>query len=238
MLPSSLWQKELAETIANRRSMMVKLVFPLTIGGCYLLAISPGFYTATVITLLATFVGCLGTGITLSKTRANGMLRRLALTPLSPTRIVLEQLSINSTVAMCQLLPLAVVFAVRFGIYDARIVAILLAMAAAVAATNLIGLIASLFAKSPGEAVLYSSMALVPLLYLAGVFSPMGTNLDFRSFLAAGIPYSYLQQALVAAMGEVPLWPGRLVAEYSTAAIVVVGVISATLAQYAVRADS
>lgn len=238
MLPSSLWQKELADIASNRKALFIKLAFPLTLGGAYLLAAPPGFYTATVITLMAAMIGCFGTGITLSRARSEGMLQRIGVAPLSPRRIVVEQLGINSAVDICQILPLLPVLAIRFGVYDARIAVFLFALAAAITAANLVGVLMSLIGSTPGEVMLYSSLALFPLLYLGGVFSADTPGPGLRWAISTAVPFSYLQQSLLAIIGEGTSRPLMELAEVSAIATAATGLVAALIAPRVVRFES
>lgn len=53
MLPSTLWQKELVKTIANKRSLAVKLAFPLFLAGPVIVAMPPAQITAGAVAILA-----------------------------------------------------------------------------------------------------------------------------------------------------------------------------------------
>lgn len=238
MLASTLWQKEVAEILANRRSLAIRIAFPTVIGGSFLMAAPPGYFTATLVTTLAAALGCFGTSITLSRARTEGTLQRIVLTPLSRRRIVIEQLAVNSGVVFCQLLPLALIVAIRFGAYDFRFLVFLMALGAALAAASLLGLLATVFASSTGEAALYSFLALLPTLYLARVFDSGGLAGDLRSFVAAGVPFSYLQQALLATMGEGTTWSATAMAEASLVVGCAVVLLGALIAPRALRIEA
>jgi len=217
LLPSTLWQVGVAELLSSRRSTFIKVIFPTVVGGLYLFVAPSGFFTASLITVLAAVTGCFGTGITLSRARSEGVLQRITLTPLSRRRIVLEQLAINSAVDFCQMLPLALLTSMKFEAYDLRLLTLLLALGVALVAANLLGLLMIILATTVGEAMLYSSLALFPLLYIGGVFTPVGLE-GTRAILSSTVPFSCLQQALLAVIGESPAWPALRVVETSVVA--------------------
>jgi ABC-type multidrug transport system permease subunit len=80
--------------------------------------------------------------------------------------------------------------------------ALLLSIAAVLLIGNLMGAVASTLSDSPGEVMLYVVIALLPLLYLSGVFTPL--KQPALLVVSRLLPFSYLHESLLGALGGQP----------------------------------
>src|SRR6202023_2724435 len=86
--------------------------------------------------------------------------------------------------------------------------ALLLSVACVLLIGNLMGAVASTLSDSPGEVMLYVIIPLLPLLYLAGVFTPL--TQPALLVVSRLLPFSYLHESLLGALGgEHNLLPGE-----------------------------
>ena len=202
MLPATIWQRELVEFAQRRRALVIKLAFPLLIAIPLVLSRAPTIYAAMAITMLVTIIGALGSGAVLTRERQSGLDLRYRTLPVTPGRLLIERLSTNAVIDFIQLLPVLILIAVRRPSEFIWWPAMLVGTAAVLMIGNLLGAVASRLSDSPGEVMLYVVIPLLPLLYLAGVFTP----LDHPALLVVSrlLPFSYLHEALLGALGGQP----------------------------------
>ncbi len=201
MLPGTIWQRELVEFAQRRRALVIKLAFPLLFG-IPLVSAAPHVYAAITLTMLITIIGALGASAVLSRERLSGLSLRYRTLPVTPGRLLIERLSTSAAIDLLQVTPVLLLIALRdpseFGWWPA----LLLSTAAMLLIGNLMGAVASTLSDSPGEVMLYVFIALLPLLYLSGVFTPFTQP----ALLVASrlLPFSYLHQSLLGALGGHP----------------------------------
>jgi ABC-2 type transport system permease protein len=160
----------------------------------------PAQYAAAVIGIVAVMAGTFGAGESLTADLNDGILMRIALTPLSPRRIVFEILAVNAVLDFIQLLPalllvyllhpapLVWVLAATFGVFATLVTA------------NCIGIFIANFTSSPADVLLYATAILAPLIYVSGFFrnqNPTGISATLRDF----VPFAYMNDALKAVFG-------------------------------------
>ncbi|MCL5264372.1 MAG: ABC transporter permease [Chloroflexi bacterium] len=201
MQASSIWQKELLENCSNKKSLIIKLLFPLLLGWPLLLSSAPLQAKAGVVSLLVVFIGVFGSGVGLSKDRTDGVLRRIVATPLSSRRIIVEQVLVNSAIELIQVSPLLALLVLQRG-GTWWLLSLAVSLLASILVANVVGVLVASIATSAGQVHLYSALIVFPLLALSGVFMPVASaNLAQRIF-ARLLPFSYLQQSLMAVLGE------------------------------------
>ena len=199
-LPSNIWQREFLEFVQRRRALAIKMLFPLVVGGPLLLSKAPAFYAAMALTMLIAILGALGSGAVLARERSTGLTLRYRLIPSRPGVLLLQRLLADSAIDLLQLLPVLLLLALRHPRGVGWWPSLLLATAGSLLIGNVLGAWASTLTSSPGEVMLYVLLPLLPALYLSGVFVPptdpvLGT-------LSRFLPFSYLHQALLAALGS------------------------------------
>jgi ABC-2 type transport system permease protein len=202
MLAGTIWQRELAEFAQRRRALVIKLVFPLLVAAPLVLSRAPTIYAALALTMLVTIVGALGSGAVLTRERQAGLTLRYRTLPVTPGRLLIERLSSNALIDVVQLTPVLLLVAIRHPSAFVWWPALLLSTAAVLLIGNLIGAVASTLSDSPGEVMLYVIIPLLPLLYLSGVFTP--AEQPVLLVISRLLPFSYLYQALVGALGGQP----------------------------------
>jgi ABC-2 type transport system permease protein len=144
--------------------------------------------------------GTFGAGESLTNDLNDGILARVALTPLSPYRIVFEILAVNAVLDLLQLLPALLVVYVLHPVPLVWVCAATFAVFATLVAANCIGIFIANFTSSPADVLLYAAAILFPLIYLSGFFRnqhPTGILQTLRGF----IPFAYTDDALKTVFG-------------------------------------
>jgi ABC-2 type transport system permease protein len=125
---------------------------------------------------------------------------RVALTPLSPYRIIFEVLAVNAILDLVQLLPAILIVYLLHPVPLVWMLAATLAVFATLVTANCIGILIANFTSSPADVLLYATAILFPLIYLSGFFRnqhPTGVLQTLRGF----IPFSYTDDAMKTVLG-------------------------------------
>lgn len=206
-LPDAYWRKDVALFFGRRVPLVIKFVYPLALIVPVAASGIPARYAAAVVGIVAVMAGTFGAGETLTADRNDGILARVALTPVSPYRLVFEVLAVNALLDFLQLLPaLLVVFALH-PVPPLLAVAALFAVLATLVTANCIGIFIANFTTSPADVLLFATAILFPLIYVSGFFrnaDPQGVMLALRGF----VPFAYANDALKAVFGAAPLAVG------------------------------
>ena len=225
-LPATVLGRELTEAVARPRALAIKLLFPLVLGLPLLLSPAPPFYAAMAITMLVATVGALGPSAVLARERGRLQLRYRVL-PLSAGRVLSERLAAGALIDLAQMIPVLLLIAVRHPGGALWWPALVLTTLGTLLCAAALGAVASALTSSPGEVMLYVFIPLLPAFYVAGLFVPPSGPV-WRA-AAAALPPSHLHEALVGALGGVPL-EGPLGASIGGAAFCAVGLALAWLA--------
>ena len=198
--PDAYWKKDVALFFSKRFALLIKMVYPVAIIAPVAASNIPPQYAAAVIGIVAIMAGTFGAGESLTIDLNDGILGRVALTPLRPQRIVFEVLIVNAILDLIQLLPallivyllnpapLVWVLAATFGVFTTLL------------AANSIGIFIANFTTSPADVLLYATAILFPLIYLSGFFrnqNPTGILAFLRDF----VPFAYMNDALKSVFG-------------------------------------
>lgn len=198
--PSTYWKKDMTLFLSRRFALLIKMLYPMALIVPVAASDIPAQYAAAVIGIVAVMAGTFGAGESLTVDLNDGILVRVALTPLSPRRIVFEILAVNAVLDFIQLLPalllvyvlhpapLVWVLAAAFGIFTTLVTA------------NCIGIFIANFTSSPADVLLYATAILAPLIYVSGFFrnqSPTGILATLRDF----VPFAYMNDALKGVFG-------------------------------------
>ncbi len=217
--PDTYWKKDVALFFGKRFALLIKMLYPMALIVPVATSDIPAQYAAAVIGIVAVMAGTFGAGESLTVDLNDGILMRVALTPLSPRRIVFEILAVNAVLDFIQILPaLLVVYAFN----PAPLVWVLAATVAIFATlltANCIGIFIANFTSSPADVLLYATAILAPLIYVSGFFrnqNPIGTLATLRDF----VPFAYMNDSLKEVFGlstgAVPLemfvYPGLIAA--------------------------
>jgi len=198
--PDAYWKKDAVLFFSKRFALLIKMLYPMALIVPVAASDIPAQYAAAVIGIVAVMAGTFGAGESLTADLNDGILVRVALTPLSPRRIVFEILAVNAVLDFIQLLP--ALFLVYL-LHPAPLVWILAAtfgVFATLVTANCIGIFIANFTSSPADVLLYATAILAPLIYVSGFFrnqNPTGISAILRDF----VPFAYMNDALKTVFG-------------------------------------
>ena len=198
--PDAYWKKDAALFFGKRFALVIKMVYPLAIIAPVAASGIPPQYAAAVVGIVAIMAGTFGAGESLTSDLNDGILARLALTPLSPYRLVFEILAVNAALDFLQLLPALLVVFVLHPVSLVWVCAATFAVFATLVAANCIGVFIANFTSSPADVLLYATAILFPLIYVSGFFrnqSPTGLLATLRDL----VPFAYANDALKTVFG-------------------------------------
>jgi ABC-2 type transport system permease protein len=198
--PDSYWKKDVALFFSRRFALFIKMLYPIAIIVPVAASGMPAKYAAAVIGIVAIMAGTFGAGESLTIDLNDGILVRVALTPLSPYRIVFEVLAVNAILDLVQLLPALLIVYLLHPVSTVWILAATLAIFATLVTANCIGIFIANFTSSPADVLLYATAILFPLIYLSGFFRnqhPTGILQTLRGF----VPFAYTDDAMKTVFG-------------------------------------
>jgi ABC-2 type transport system permease protein len=199
-LPDAYWKKDVALFFSRRFALILKMLYPMAIIVPVAASGMPAKYAAAVIGIVAVMAGTFGAGESLSVDLNDGILVRVALTPLSPYRIVFEILAVNAILDLVQLLPALLIVYLLHPVPLVWMLAATIAVFATLITANCIGIFIANFTSSPADVLLYATAILVPLIYVSGFFRnqhPAGILQTLRGF----VPFSYTDDAMKTVFG-------------------------------------
>src|ERR687886_1518558 len=118
------WKKDMALFLSRRFALLIKMLYPVAIIAPVAASNIPARYGAAVVGIVAIMAGTFGAGESLTNDLNDGILARVALTPLSPYRIVFEVLAVNAVLDFVQILPALLI------VYSLHPVSLILVLAA------------------------------------------------------------------------------------------------------------
>src|SRR5918999_560334 len=199
-LPDAYWKKDVALFFGRRFALVLKFLYPLALIVPVAASGIPGQYAAAVIGLVAIMAGTFGAGETLTSDLNDGILARVALTPLSPRKLIFQILAVNAVLDFIQLTPALLIVYVLNPAPPAWVLAATFSIFATLVAANSIGVFIANFTSSPADVLLYATAILFPLIYLSGFFrnqNPTGILAILRDF----VPFTYANDALKTVFG-------------------------------------
>lgn len=217
--PDAYWKKDVALFFGKRFALLIKMLYPMALIVPVAASDIPAQYAAAVIGIVAVMAGTFGAGESLTVDLNDGILMRVALTPLSPRRIVFEILAVNAVLDFIQILPALVIVYVLNPAPLIWVLAATFAIFATLLTANCIGIFIANFTSSPADVLLYATAILAPLIYISGFFrnqNPTGISATLRDF----VPFAYMNDSLKEVFGlstgAVPLemfvYPGLIAA--------------------------
>jgi ABC-2 type transport system permease protein len=198
--PDAYWKKDVALFFSRRFALFLKMLYPVAIIVPVAASGMPAQYAAAVIGIVAVMAGTFGAGESLTIDLNDGILVRIALTPLSPYRIVFEVLAVNAVLDLVQLLPALLIVYLLHPVPFVWMLAATIAVFATLVTANCIGVFIANFTSSPADVLLYATAILFPLIYVSGFFRnqhPTGLLQTLRGF----VPFSYTDDALKTVFG-------------------------------------
>jgi ABC-2 type transport system permease protein len=217
--PDAYWKKDVVLFFSRRLALLMKMIYPVALIVPVAASDIPAQYTAAVIGLVSVMAGTFGAGESLTVDLNDGILVRVALTPLSPRRIVFEILAVNAVLDFVQLSPALLI---SYALHPAPLVWVLAAtfgVFVTLVTANCIGIFIANFTTSPADVLLYATAILAPLIYLSGFFRNQNPE-GILAFLRDFVPFAYMNDALNAVFGlatgttplEVFVYPGIIAA--------------------------
>ena len=193
--PDTYWKKDVTLFFSKRFALIIKMLYPLAIIVPVAASGIPARYAAAVVGIVAIMAGTFGAGESLTSDLNDGILARVALTPLSPYRIVFEILAVNVVLDFLQLLPALLVVYILHPVSLVWVCAATFAVFATLVAANCIGVFIANFTSSPADVLLYATAILFPLIYVSGFFRnqhPTGILATLRDL----VPFAYANDAM------------------------------------------
>ena len=198
--PDAYWKKDVALFFGKRFALLIKMLYPIALIVPVAASDIPAQYAAAVVGIVAIMAGTFGAGESLTADLNDGILLRVALTPLSPRRIVFEILAVNAVLDLVQLLPALLLVYVLNPAPLVWVLAATFAVFLTLVTANCIGVFIANFTSSPADVLLYATAILAPLIYASGFFrnqNPSGVLAAVRDL----IPFAYANDALKAVFG-------------------------------------
>src|ERR687896_473233 len=194
-LPDAYWKMDVALFFGRKFALGLKFLYPLALIIPVAASGIPGQYAAAVIGLVAIMAGTFGAGETLTSDLNDGILARVALTPLSPRKLIFQILAVNAVLDFIQLTPALLIVYVLNPAPPAWVLAATFSIFATLVAANSIGVFIANFTSSPADVLLYATAILFPLIYVSGFFRNQNPDGVF-AFLRDFVPFAYANDAL------------------------------------------
>jgi ABC-2 type transport system permease protein len=195
-----IWTLEWQRATARRRLFAFNIVVPLGLVLPVALSEAPVHHAAAVYAVLFTFFGTFGAVIPLLRDAERGLIRRFALLPIGPRRLLVERALAGACIDTLQLVPAIALVVVAAGAHAGPALRLLAALAATLVFTNLLGLWLAAVARSVAEGALVAAVTTLLLLHVSGVFrtaSPASAGARIEAIA----PFRALHEALLAAHG-------------------------------------
>ena len=198
--PDAYWKKDVALFFGKRFALVIKMLYPLAIIAPVAASGIPARYAAAVVGIVAIMAGTFGAGESLTSDLNDGILARVALTPLSPYRMVFEILAVNAVLDFLQLLPALLVVYVLHPVSLIWVLAATFGVFTTLVTANAIGIFIANFTSSPADVLLYATAILFPLIYVSGFFRNQNPTAVLDA-LGDFVPFAYMNDALKAVFG-------------------------------------
>jgi ABC-2 type transport system permease protein len=158
------------------------------------------FFVPGIIGLTVLTTGVLGTVGTNTQYRNNGILRKLATTPLGKSEWIISKMLYQTVVIFISAALIIIVARLVYNVTAVpNVVTLLLLFVGTICFTG-IGMIIARFVKDEDAANAAASAVTFPMLFLAGTFIPLETMPDYLQIVAKFLPLTYLNYGLRDAM--------------------------------------
>ena len=227
-LPSNVLQRELLVTLRRRRATLIKCAVPLALCIPLVAGGAPTFWAGMLLTVMVAMVGAVGSAVTLGRARDSGFLRRLALTPQSPARLLLGWSVAQSLIDTLQFAPVvALVWILRATPADG--LTLLATVILTILFANLVGCMVSLLATTAADVLLDCIVVIAPLLFLGGLFTGVPAG-GAGAAVATADPFAQLHSAFISALGGTGHFAAATELAVPAAATLLLGGVCAALA--------
>ena len=158
------------------------------------------FFVPGIIGLTVLTTGVLGTVGTNTQYRNNGILRKLATTPLGKSEWIISKMLYQTVVIFISATLIIVIAKLVYNVTVVpNVITLLLLFVGTICFTG-IGMIIARFVKDEDAANAAASAVTFPMLFLAGTFIPLETMPDYLQTIAKFLPLTYLNYGLRDAM--------------------------------------
>lgn len=194
------WRLEWTVALRRRRLFVLNVGVPLLLVVPVAWAGAPPAHAAAVYAVLFVLFGTFGSAIPLLRDGEGGILRRILLTGVPPSSLLLGRVAAGATLDTLQLLPALAVILLAGGA-DAGAVALALpALILALLFANLLGAAVAGAARSVAEGALFAAVAALLLLHASGVFRTPSPDSAWV-VVEAWLPFRVLHEHLLAVAG-------------------------------------
>jgi ABC-2 type transport system permease protein len=158
-------------------------------------------YVPILITTVLIMIALISLPIPLARDREIGWLRRISTTPMSPTMLLAAQVTINLILAAVGFVILTAGSVFIFGVYASlEIPGFILSIVLATAAMFSLGLLIAALAYSQGVAGAMAMGLLYPLLFFAGIYTPVEAFPGYLQTISRLTPVGAAVKALESSM--------------------------------------
>ena len=171
MKPESLFWIELVEDLRHRKSLMFKFVLPVILTIPFALPQFTSHIRYAGLSLIALFLGVLGSSAGLARMKERGILERLSILPQRFGKLMRDFLFANVAMDLLQMAAPIVILAFAFGLGGDSIALASVALVLSVLLANTIGVLVATAAGGSGEVHLYSAICVLFVAGLSGTFS-------------------------------------------------------------------
>jgi ABC-2 type transport system permease protein len=158
------------------------------------------FFVPGIIGLTVLTTGVLGTVGTNTQYRNNGILRKLATTPLGKSEWIISKMLYQTVVIFISAALIIVVAKLVYNVQTVPDVVTLLLLFSGTICFTGIGMIIARFVKDEDAANAAASAITFPMMFLAGTFIPLETMPEYLQTIAKFLPLTYLNYGLRDAM--------------------------------------
>jgi ABC-2 type transport system permease protein len=158
------------------------------------------FFVPGIIGLTVLTTGVLGTVGTNTQYRNNGILRKLATTPLGKSEWIISKMLYQTVIIFISAALIIIVAKLVYNVTAVPDVVTLLLLFVGTICFTGIGMIIARFVKDEDAANAAASAVTFPMLFLAGTFIPLETMPEYLQIVAKFLPLTYLNYGLRDAM--------------------------------------
>jgi len=199
MYPHYFWMKELLDDSKDKKAFSMKFILPLILLSPLIIFHMPLDIKALILMLFILFTGTMGTSVKLTRLKESNMLEKIAVTPLSPSKFMLNFVFANSLFDSLQLMVPFVLIVFISAPLVTGISWILACYIAAILGANVIGVIVALMAGSSGEVHLYSTLT---VLLVGAISIPFTESISgFIRYIGDILPFKLFYDSLIVGWG-------------------------------------
>ena len=199
MLPHNFWLKELLDDSKDKKALSMKFVLPLILLSPLIFFHMPLDIKALILMLFVLFTGTMGTSVKLTRLKESNMLEKLAITPISPSRFMINFVFANSLFDGLQLLIPFVLIVFLSASLVSGASWIFACYVAAILGANVLGVLVALMAGSSGEVHLYSTLT---VLLVGAISIPFTESIGgFVRYLGDVLPFKLFYDSLIGGWG-------------------------------------